>query len=130
LLGEDVHDVPTIGQGEQARAVGDFLAGGAVGIAGTVETLMVAAKPRGVLVAQHPAGDMRSKPSVAFHQLIPGRDQARRLEQQRVRHSQLADIVDQRRLVESESAIGRPTERAWASRLARLATRSEWRSER
>jgi hypothetical protein len=120
------HDVEGVGEREQRRALGDRVAGQAVGVAAAVRALVVAADPPHLLGGRHVLDDLRAERRVLLDLLVLVRRQPVGLEQHRVGDADLADVVD-----EAASCSRRTRSalqpRASASAQARRATRSEWR---
>ena len=86
---------------DDPRAERDLLPSQAVRIAGAVEALvMVADRRNGVAEEAEPVDDARALVGVALHQRPLLLRQARRLQQDRVRDRQLADVVEERGVAE------------------------------
>ena len=95
------HRVERVGDVDDPRAERDLLALQAVGIAGAVEALVVVADRRnGVAEEAEPVDDAGALVGVALHQRPLLLRQARRLQQDRVRDRQLADVVEEGRVAE------------------------------
>ncbi len=95
------HHVPCVRDGEDPRTLGDLLAGDAVGVAAAVPALVVAADPLGLLGVEGFRHDPRPELGVRLDLLVLGGVQRARLEQDLVRHGDLADVVHKPGLAET-----------------------------
>ena len=121
------HRVERVGDVDDAGAERDLLVPEPVGVAGAVEALVVMADRRhGVAEEAEAVDDARALVGVALHQRPLLLREARRLEQDRVRDRELADVVEERRVAEqvelglreAELAADRQRELLHAARVA------------
>ena len=95
------HRVERVGDVDDPGAERDLLAAEPVRVAGAVEALVVVADRRHrVLEEAEAVDDARALLGVALHQRPLLARQARRLEEDRVRDRELADVVEERRVAE------------------------------
>ena len=118
------HRVPGVGDGDDPRAERDRLAAQAVRIAGAVGPLVVRADPCHLVGREHLGRDLRAERGVQLHEVVLRRRQPRRLQQDRVGHAHLADVVHERRELEALQLGVRPAQLGAASATAMSATAS------
>ena len=104
------HHVPRVGDRDDARAERDRVAGQAVRIAGAVDALVVRAHPGDLVARQHLGRDLGAERGVQLHVRVLRRRQPARLQQRRVGHAHLADVVDERRELQPLDLRRRPAE--------------------
>ena len=89
------HGVVGVGDGEHARDERDALAGEAVRVAGAVPALVVVAQDRGDARQSGALGELRARVRMSLDGVVLAGLEPARLEQDRARHDDLADVVQQ-----------------------------------